>query len=71
MCPVADVTTTAMCIGILMQFILFSGVKEGWKQAWKLMVQELAPQDNSGAYVRQNYSFTTKTSEIKVSSRHG
>jgi hypothetical protein len=49
-----------------------AGVKEGWKQAWALMVRELAPQDKSGSYVRQSYKFTFDPAEIKVdrSSRH-
>ncbi|GAX78570.1 hypothetical protein CEUSTIGMA_g6010.t1 [Chlamydomonas eustigma] len=50
---------------VVPQGLLVSGVKEGWRQAWKLMVQELAPQDTSGSYIRQSYSFTAKSSEIK------
>ena len=43
-----------------------TGAKEGWKLGWQTLVRELAPQDKSGAYVRQSYSFVTKESDIKV-----
>lgn len=39
-----------------------AGVKEAWKQAWQVMVRELAPQDTSGAYVRQSYAFESRPS---------
>ena len=43
-----------------------TGAKEGWKLGWQTLVRELAPQDKSGAYVRQSYSFVTRESDIKV-----
>ncbi len=45
---------------------MHQGVKEGWKAAWKVMVRELAPQDRTGAYVRQNCAFPLKLSDLKV-----
>eukprot|EP00798_Chlamydomonas_sp_ICE-L_P000006 gene6-12814_t len=42
------------------QGLLVTGASTGWRLAWQIMVKELAPQDKSGTYVRQSYSFTNK-----------
>jgi hypothetical protein len=34
--------------------------------AWQAMVRELAPQDRTGSYVRQSYTFKINPSDIKV-----
>ena len=46
-----------------------AGVMEGWKLAWQVMVRELAPQDRSGSYVRQSYTFQAR--DIKVGGHPG
>ena len=43
--------------GLVGQPALVKTSKFGWKQAWRAMVQELAPQDGSGGYVRPRYAF--------------
>lgn len=37
-----------------------AGAKAGWKFAWQTMVRELAPQDDSGQYVRQQAAFQAR-----------
>jgi len=49
---------------VVPQGLLVGGVKEAWRQAWQVMVRELAPQDRSGAYVRQSYAFESKPSNM-------
>ena len=48
-----------------------AGVKAGWRLAWQVMVKELAPQDKSGAYVRQSYTFTSKIGDKEFPVRFG
>ena len=36
---------------------LVSTAKFGWKQTWKILMQELAPQSKSGEYRRPMYTF--------------
>ncbi|CAG9466160.1 unnamed protein product [Pedinophyceae sp. YPF-701] len=40
------------------QGVLVKGVKAGWRQAWVIMMTELAPQGKDGAYQRPKQSFT-------------
>ncbi|KAG1674958.1 hypothetical protein FOA52_014753 [Chlamydomonas sp. UWO 241] len=49
---------------VVPQGLLVGGVKEAWKAAWQVMVRELAPQDRSGAYVRQTYAFDAKAQDV-------
>ncbi|GMH44652.1 hypothetical protein BSKO_12604 [Bryopsis sp. KO-2023] len=39
---------------------IVSGVKSGWKLAWQVMMQELAPQSKDGAFLRAKYAFGGK-----------
>eukprot|EP00471_Norrisiella_sphaerica_P003741 CAMPEP_0184490604 /NCGR_PEP_ID=MMETSP0113_2-20130426/18289_1 /TAXON_ID=91329 /ORGANISM="Norrisiella sphaerica, Strain BC52" /LENGTH=420 /DNA_ID=CAMNT_0026874555 /DNA_START=101 /DNA_END=1363 /DNA_ORIENTATION=- len=43
--------------GFLPQPLLVTTAKTGWREAWKLMVNELAPQSKDGEYVRPMYGF--------------
>ena len=42
---------------VIPQGALVTGVKGGWKLAWRTMMTELAPSDDAGAYVRPSYGF--------------
>jgi len=46
--------------GLLPQPLLVQTAKTGWREAWKIMVSELAPQSKSGDYIRPTYGFQGK-----------
>lgn len=45
---------------LYVEFVFFTGVKNGWKFAWQTMMKELAPQTADGSYSRPSYDFQAK-----------
>ncbi|EFJ52988.1 hypothetical protein VOLCADRAFT_102607 [Volvox carteri f. nagariensis] len=43
---------------VIPQGQLVNGVKQGWRLAWQVMMQELAPQTRRGQYSRPQYAFS-------------
>jgi len=46
--------------GFLPQPLLVKTAKTGWREAWKVLMSELAPQSKDGDYVRPSYGFRGK-----------
>ena len=51
---------------VVPQGALVTGVKAGWREAWRAMMQELAPQSRSGAYERPASAFDGRLSDPRA-----